>query len=266
MHTFTWDFDRVLLYLPFVDLPIYWYGFLFALGVLIAQKIFEKNAFLSLGIEPKKSQNAVLSFIIFIVIGARVFDLLFYQDLKNYLSAPLDLLNLRQGGLSSHGGFLGFLGALIYFAKNNKLSVYKLLNTLIAPAGILACFIRIGNMFNQEILGKAYRGPFSILFTAPLDGSKVIPRYPVQAIEALIYFLTFLLFRKNKQDPFKNVQIALLIFFGSRFFLEFIKEEQSALLGTSFLTMGQILSIPIVIFAIFNLCSRQYKKFQSKHP
>lgn len=266
MHTFTWDFDRVLLYLPFIDLPIYWYGFLFALGVFLAQKIFEKKALNELHLSPKQSQHAIFLCIVGIVVGARVFDLLFYQDLKLYLKAPLDLFNLRQGGLSSHGGFLGFLGALVFFAKKHKVSMYSLLNSLIAPAGLLAFFIRLGNMFNQEILGKPYSGPFSILFTEPLDGSAAIARYPVQALEAFIYLGVFFFFRKKKENSFKAVQIALLVFFGSRFFLEFLKQEQSVLFKESFLTMGQILSIPIIVFALINLYRKQYRKFQLKRP
>jgi len=253
MHTFTWDFDRVLVYLPIFQMPIYWYGLFFALGAFLAQKNFEKNAFKELGLDQKKAQNGVFLFILAIVFGARVFDIIFYQDPKSYLQSPFEIFNLRQGGLSSHGGFIGFILALIYFVKKERLCFYKTLSSLIAPTGILAGFIRIGNMFNQEILGKAASSFLSIVFTHPIDGSAVIPRHPVKAYEALVYFLGFILFRNPSLQPKKQVFWALIYFFGLRFFLEFLKQEQSVVVENSLLSMGQILSLPIIIFAIGGL-------------
>lgn len=268
MHPFTWDYDRVLVYLPFIDFPIYWYGFLFATGVFFGQLILKKNL-LSSQLENEKSfQNLLLNLVLSIALGARLFDVIFYQDVAYFLKHPIEILNFRAGGLASHGGFLGFLIALFIHAHKKKVSILSYLSPMIAPACLLAFFIRLGNLFNQEILGKAYSGLGSIIFTNPLDGSSAEPRHPVVIYEALSYLIIGFLVQRLKIDAKQKVGIALTTIFGVRMLLELMKEEQSIHLLPYGITMGMILSMPIVVtgfLLIFNSQGKQYKKSRLKH-
>jgi prolipoprotein diacylglyceryl transferase len=247
MHSITWDIDRVLVYLPGLHFPIYWYGLLFALGVFFAQKAlsFElKKKFL---FNDAQIQNLIFVIIVSIVLGARIFDIIFYQNFSAYLSHPWDLLNLRQGGLSSHGGFVGFLVALRYFSHKYKTSFIDLLSSMTVPAGILACFIRLGNFFNQEILGKAYSGWGSVIFKSPLDGSKIIPRHPVVLYEAFSYIMLALIFKKIHLPPQKKTALALVGYFSARGFLEIFKESKIHHSWPFEMTTGMALSLPIIL-------------------
>jgi len=245
-----WDVDRILVRIPIVEFPIYWYGFLFALGAYIAQKPFYQFLKRYKQLRPDLIQNGIIKLIIAVIIGARLGDLFFYQSLSSYWHHPLDLLNLRQGGLSSHGGFVGFVTALYWLSKSWKISFFDLLNGLIPSVGILAAFIRLGNFFNQEILGIPYNGWMAVLFTHPLDGGVLCSRHPVQLYEAFAYGLLAIGFRKFKTPSLPRVGKALVLFFSARFLLEFFKEEQSAHFSNSPLKMGALLSLPLILLGI----------------
>jgi prolipoprotein diacylglyceryl transferase len=257
MHSITWDIDRVLVYLPGLHFPIYWYGLLFALGVFLAQKELsfqlKKNSLLNYA----QIQNLIFVLIVSIVIGARVFDIVFYQNFKAYLSHPLDVFNLRQGGLSSHGGFFGFLVALKMLSLKYKTSFISLLSSMSVPAGILACFIRLGNFFNQEILGKAYAGWGSVIFKSPLDGSKIIPRHPVVLYEAICYLLLAFIFKKIHLPPQKKTALALVGYFAARGFLEIFKDSKLHYSWPFDMTIGMALSLPIVFAGLILYFKKQ---------
>lgn len=268
MHPITWDFDRVLVYIPFIDFPIYWYGFLFAIGVFLAQSILKKNLF-KIGLEtPQTFQTLILKLVIGIALGARIFDILFYQDIYYFLQNPWQIFNFRAGGLASHGGFFGFIVVLLIYSLKSKKQMFGYLSEMIAPAGILAFFIRLGNLFNQEILGKAYEGWGAFIFKNPLDGASVIPRHPVVIYEALSYLIIGLVIQKIKISLKQKVGIALSAFFTARIFLEIFKEEQSRFIFPYGITMGMLLSIPIVLIGLYLVLSpqdMQYRKSQLKH-
>lgn len=247
----TWDIDRVLLYIPFLDFPIYWYGFLFALGLYLSQRWLVKDLIESKIATFQKSQNLIFILIVSIIAGARLGDVLFYQDLFYVCKHPLDLFNLRAGGLSSHGGFAGFLIGLYLSCRHLLLSYYELLAKMAAPAGLLAFFIRLGNFFNQEILGKLYDGPLAVIFTRPLDGSLPMPRHPVVIYEALGYLAIALYLKFSKHTPKRVVGLAMILYFGSRLILEQFKEEQSIHSFPYGITMGMVLSLPIIITGLY---------------
>lgn len=262
MHPFTWDIDRVLLYIPYLDFPIYWYGFLFALGLFLSQKWLIKDLTKKNLIFAKDAQNLIFILIISIVVGARIGDVLFYQDLKMIFEDPIEVVNLRAGGLSSHGGFLGFLLGLFLASKRIGISFVSLLSSMAAPAGLLAFFIRIGNFFNQEILGTLYSGRFSVVFSAPLDGSVPTPRHPVVIYEAISYLLIAILLAQFKVSDRKRVGLAMMLYFGARLLLEQFKEEQSIHVMPHGITMGMILSMPIVIAGVFLFFKNQDKQYR----
>ncbi len=197
-----------------------------------------------------------LSFYVMIgaVAGARLGDLLFYQDWHQVIRHPLSLIAIWEGGLSSHGGALGIIAALLLFSKRHHLLFWKVLDFVVIPTALAAVFIRVGNFFNQEILGTPTTLPFAVLFLHPADRGAVVPRHPAQLYEACLYLFIFLIlfWDWHKRPPFEKIGrsagLFLIFVFGSRFLIEFLKVEQSVYLQQgAFLTMGQWLSFPFII-------------------
>ncbi len=184
------------------------------------------------------------------VVGARVGHMLFYEPLSELARDPLILFRVWEGGLASHGGIFGIFVSLLLFARRTGVKFLHLVDMLVLPACIAACCIRIGNFINQEILGTVTSVPWAVVFGHPADGSLPTPRHPVQLYEAFAYLAIgfFLLGVKRRGATF------FMLAFTFRFFVEFIKEKQSVLIGhEAWLTMGQWLSIPLALFGLILL-------------
>lgn len=193
------------------------------------------------------------------IIGARLFHVFFYEKPSFYLSNPLKILYVWEGGLASHGAAIGIVLAIILFSYRYrsfrpKLDWLRVLDYVSLPALVAAFFIRLGNFTNQEILGTKTALPWAVIFGHPVDGGLPVARHPVSLYEALYYLLLFIILfplawkTSLLEKKGKLIGLFLIVVFTFRFFIEFLKEEQSELLNTvSTLTMGQYLSIPLVI-------------------
>ena len=228
-----------------------WYGFLFAMafvaGYFIMTWVFKKEGRLRTDLE----QLSV--YMIFgTVIGARLGHCLFYNP-EYYLSNPIEIFKVWEGGLASHGAAIGILTALYLFSKKKK--NYPMLWTLdrvVIVVALAGTFIRLGNLFNSEIIGKTTDVSWAFIFTAVDD----IPRHPAQLYESISYFIIFLILlfvyykgiEKNKSGLLFGIFLVLVFTF--RFFVEFVKENQSGFEEAMLLNMGQLLSIPFVIAGI----------------
>ena len=212
-----------------------------------------------------KQISEKVSFILMIaaVSGARFFDVLFYQNIQEYIQRPIGIIEVWKGGLSSHGGAIGILIGVWFLSKKKifqsvHLTYLRILDLIVIPTALAGCFIRIGNFINQEILGTPTEMPWGVIFGHPADGSFSIPRHPVQLYEAVLYLILFfiLLFFSRKlidlKKPGKLFGLFLIGCFCSRFFLEFFKVEQSEYTPL-FFTMGQYLSIPFILLGCFLL-------------
>lgn len=193
------------------------------------------------------------------IIGSRLGHVFFY-DFQYYAQHPLEIFNLRAGGLASHGGAAGVLLALFAYAKVYKnrfleISFLRLLDIVVVPTALVAFFIRIGNFLNQEILGNPTDMPWGIVFGHPVEGGGLIARHPVQLYEALFYLLTWvlLLFLANRLKVGRLSGLFFLMVFGSRFLLEFFKEPQSMVFNESSLLAGQLLSLPFIALSLYLL-------------
>jgi phosphatidylglycerol---prolipoprotein diacylglyceryl transferase len=275
MNYFTWDIDPVAFYIPFIQWPIRWYGIIFVTGLLLSYLFVLKNvraSFLQRGLEDYKEESITFIdtlfwyLIIGIIFGARLGHLIFYEDSFTFL----EIFQTWKGGLASHGGVTGVLLAIFAFSYRNKAkypeaSLLKVMDSLVIPVCITGFFIRLGNFFNQEILGLATDLPWAVVFLNPFDGSAVMPRHPAQLYEGIYYlfhalvFYFFSTFFGKKMSGFK-AGFLLSSFFIFRFLIEFIKEEQSALIEQSdLLNMGQILSLPVVLFGLLLMIFSQRK-------
>lgn len=229
-----------------------WYGLLFALafvfGYIILSKVYKKE---------KKSLEDLEKLSIYVilgtVIGARLGHCLFY-DPAYYLTNPIEILKVWQGGLASHGAAIGILTALYLFSKKKKdQNIIWILDRLVIVVALGGAFIRLGNLFNSEILGKATDLPWAFVFVRVDE----IPRHPTQLYESLFYFLSFIIlyFIYQKKSaalkPGFLFGLFLILIFGFRFFIEFLKENQSAFESALPINMGQILSIPFVLLGLY---------------
>jgi prolipoprotein diacylglyceryl transferase len=271
---FYWDPDRALfnIDLPFLERPILWYGFLFAMGFFIAYWLLvyllrnyflhhcqgDRLAIMQPGKEARDvAEKLTLYAIVGTIIGARLGDVLFYQDWAALMRDPLSAIRIWEGGLASHGGAIGILIGIIYAGRALRqtypfLSWIRILDLIALPTLLAASCIRVGNFINQEILGKSTTLPWAVVFGHPADGSAALPRHPVQLYEACAYLLIFSIliagWKRGICREGKMSGLFLIATFLARFLLEFLKEEQSVYLtAESLLSMGQILSIPFLL-------------------
>jgi phosphatidylglycerol:prolipoprotein diacylglycerol transferase len=232
-------------------ISIRWYGFLFAMafvaGYFIMTWVFKKEGRL----QPDLEQLSV--YMIFgTVIGARLGHCLFYNP-EYYLSNPIEIFKVWEGGLASHGAAIGILTAIYLFAsKKRNYPMLWTLDRVVIVVALAGTFIRLGNLFNSEIIGKPTDVSWAFIFTA-IDE---LPRHPAQLYESIAYFIIFLILlfiyykgiEKNKSGLLFGIFLVLVFIF--RFFVEFLKENQSGFEDAMILNMGQILSIPFVIAGI----------------
>ena len=239
---------------------IRWYGLFFMLsfvcGIFILDWIYKKE---------KKPQEDMHQLLLYMLIGtmagARLGHCLFY-DPSYYLSNPLEILKVWQGGLASHGAAIGILLALYFYSRKHMDQPYLwLLDRMVIPVALAGMFIRTGNFFNSEIIGIPTQIPWAVIFER-VDG---MPRHPAQLYEALecliIFVILFIVYKRRGALVPKGMLLGLflILIFGFRFFVEFFKENQVAFEQRMPLHMGQILSIPAVLTGFF-LCLRTFRR------
>jgi len=195
------------------------------------------------------------------VIGARLGHILFYHHPAEYFFDPLKVFRIWEGGLASHGAVAGILTS-VYVWYKWKRKEYPYMSFLgwtdlsVIPVLFGCAFIRIGNFFNQELLGTVTTVPWAIIFGNPEDGGIPQPRHPVQLYEAFFYFILMVvfyrLFFRRKKPLGQGVLTGLLLgsVFTFRFVVEFWKEQQGYFDPHMLLHMGQILSIPCIVAGV----------------
>ena len=271
----TWDVDPILLQLG--PLAIRWYGLSWALGIyltlIITQKIFKHE-----GLPAEWIDKLFMYTVVGAVAGARLGHCFFYEwealaepvemfgitfKYGNpYFTHPWELLYIWQGGLASHGGALGILFAMILFNKNvSKKGVSWIFDRLLVGVTLCGASIRFGNLMNSEIYGSPTDLPWGFIF---VKTGETVPMHPTQIYEIGYCLVTFglLYWMYWKKEAYKINGLIFGTFlmgvFGSRFVLEFIKNDQEAFESYLPLNMGQILSLPLIITGVV-LLVRSYK-------
>ena len=259
----TWTADPVAFTIPVIHWDVRWYGLAFAFGFLLGLWIMSK-------IWKNEKLNDIwldkLFIYVFVgtVVGARLGHCLFYSP-QYYLSNPIEILKMWEGGLASHGGTLGILIAIyIYSKKVTHKSMLWTLDRLVIPTGFVAMMIRLANLMNHEIYGHPTDLPWAFRFITNISkweaGAQPIfsqPSHPTQIYEALCYAITgfVCLWLYWKKDAYKRQGLIFGVFFigifVSRFIIEFFKNDQEAFEAGWLLNMGQLLSIPFIIAGIW---------------
>jgi len=228
-----------------------WYSMMFLmaflLGLFIMRWIYSKEGF-----KAERVDQLFMYMFFSTIIGARLGHCLFYDPVY-YLSNPLEILMVWHGGLASHGAAIGIIiGLYIYSKKNPDLGYAWVIDRTVIVVALAGFFIRMGNLFNSEIIGIPTNSDWGFIFTR-VD---LVPRHPAQFYEAfaylIIFVVLFLIYNKHfqKLKDWFLLGLFLVLVFGFRFFVEFIKENQAGFEESMVLNMGQILSIPAVIAGV----------------
>lgn len=260
MDYFVWDINPIFFSISFVK--IRWYGLMFALAFISSYSLMswiykreDKN--------PEEVDDLLWYMAIGTIVGARLGHCLLY-DPSYYLSHPLKIFAIWEGGLASHGGIVGIIIALYVFQSRKKItqSYVWFLDRMAVACALGAGFIRTGNFFNSEIVGVPTTVPWAVIFKR-ID---LQPRHPVQIYEALSYLLVFIilfyLYRNwiDKIRPGVIFASSLVGIFIARFFLEFVKTKQAAYSNDFGLSTGQLLSLPFMLAGLLFIVYSFFKK------
>jgi len=243
-------------------IKIHWYGLMYVLGFF---------AVWGLGVYRSKKPGSPLNAeqvadILFygalgVILGGRL-GYVFIYDLPVFLHNPLMIFKVWDGGMSFHGGLMGVIIALWLYSRKLNKSIFTLTDFFapFAPIGLGAG--RIGNFINDELWGRVTHVPWAMVF--PKAGP--LPRHPSQLyeffLEGVILFI-ILWFYSKKTRPRMAVSALFLLCYGCfRFFVEFFRQPdpQLGFVAFGWMTMGQVLSIPMIILGVFLLWYAYYKK------
>ena len=254
--------DTALTFGPFA---IHWYSMCWLIGLALAYLIVQR-----LYKEQKVKEGLFDPLFIYcfvgILAGARLGHCLFYQpdvflsSWQHFIEIFLPIHIGDDGswrftgyrGLASHGGTLGLMLALWMYVRRTKMNVWQVLDNIAIATPVTACFIRLGNLMNSEIIGRITDVPWAFIF----ERVDSMPRHPGQLYEAITYALLFFIgwriYRKHPERIGTGYFFGLCLayIFTARFFIEYTKEVQEAFEQALPLNMGQLLSIPFVIIGI----------------
>jgi prolipoprotein diacylglyceryl transferase len=261
-----WNPSPEIFTIPGINWPVRWYGLLWALALLASQYVM-KIIFLKDGKTLKQLDKLTMYIVLGTVFGARLGHCLFYGphfDIydedgnlieEGYLSHPLNILKIYEGGLASHGGAIGILISAFLYARSEKMNFLWLMDRLSVVVPLAGMFIRLGNLMNSEIIGTPTNVPWAFRFVQIDD----VPRHPSQLYEAIfclfLFGVLFILWNKRFFSRVSGTMFGMLcvLLFTERFLLEFIKENQVDFENNMALNMGQWLSIPLILTGIILL-------------
>jgi phosphatidylglycerol:prolipoprotein diacylglycerol transferase len=235
-----------------------WYGLMFAASFMIGYYIGSKT-FEHAGKPPEYADVMFMYLIVATVLGARLGHVFFY-DFDYYIRNIHEIFYFWQGGLASHGAVIGVLTALWLFSrKYPDCSFLWLADRIALPFALGGMFVRIGNFYNSEILGRATDVPWAVVFTS----EDMIARHPSMLYESLLCLFLFVLlvglYKHFKNSPPEGslTAVFMIVLFVGRFLIEYTKERQPGFDETlTFLSMGQILSIPFVLVGFWLFMSK----------
>ena len=249
------DYDPVAINLGFVQ--IRWYGISYVTGIMLAWWLLRRRSVQLYEIwSPDQVADLIFYGTVGIILGGRLGSVLFY-NLPYYLHHPLGVFKIWEGGMSFHGGLIGVLVAVWLFARREKMGFFNVTDFL-APVVPVGLFLgRIANFINGELWGRPTDLPWGMIFPDPRAGN--VPRHPSQLYEALlegIVLFTILWWFSSRPRPVMAVSGLFLLLYGIfRGSVEFVREPdiQLGFLAGNWLTMGMLLSAPMIVLGILFL-------------
>ena len=272
------DIDPIALPLPFWPHGIHWYGVMYLLAFGAAWFIGRNRV--RAGRLPGVDENAFGDLLFYgmlgVVLGGRIGYVLFY-GFDSFLANPLVLLKINEGGMSFHGGLIGVMLAAAWWTRRHKLHYFDVMDFVapIIPSGL--GFGRLGNYIGGELWGKPTGGSWGVVFPdslpaeyarLPMDQLRALhdtgaldrfARHPSQLYQMMlegVVMMAVLLLHSRKPRPRYAVSGLFALLYGSfRFLVEFVREPDAHIgyLAFGWLTMGQVLSLPLVAVGLFLL-------------
>ena len=269
-----WHVDPAILHIGGFELR--WYSLLFVsgfvLGWFIVKAMFKRERI------PESLMDPLLyMLLICTIVGARLGHCIFYQPDYYFgsWSGFLEIFMPWKGGLASHGGTIALILGVWWYAKKygpaNDFDFVWMVDHIVIPIAYAACFIRLGNLFNSEIYGGPTSLPWGFVFER---NNETVPCHPTQLYEALTYLLLGLgltaLYKWGLDKTYRGTYFGIffIVCFGSRFLIEFVKNDQVDFEADMVLNMGQLLSIPFILLGIGFLVYAYVKKIPARaiHP
>ena len=293
----TWNPSEVMGHIGPVALR--WYGMCWLVG-LVGSYFMVKWLYKDQKVKDELFDPLFIYCFIGILVGARLGHCLFYEP-DYFLSSGTHFIEMfvpmhqmadgswkytGYAGLASHGGTLGLMIALWLYCRKTKMSIWHVLDDIAIATPIAACFIRLGNLMNSEIIGKPTDVPWAFIFEQ-VDN---VPRHPGQLYEALAYFcfifVMFFVYKKSKSQGVKETRsqdksmnhelssvnypkpvgsgfffgLVLTLIFTFRFFIEYTKDIQVDFEAGMPFNMGQLLSVPFIIIGVACMVGGKWMK------
>ena len=272
------DIDPIALPLPFWPHGIHWYGVMYLLAFGAAWFIGRNRV--RAGRLPGVDENAFGDLLFYgmlgVVLGGRIGYVLFY-GFDAFLANPLVLLKINEGGMSFHGGLIGVMLAAAWWTRRHKLHYFDTMDFVapIIPSGL--GFGRLGNYIGGELWGKPTGGGWGVVFPdslpaeyarLPMEQLRALhesgaldrfARHPSQlyqmALEGVVMMAVLLLYSRKPRPRYAVSGLFALLYGSFRFLVEFVREPDAHIgyLAFGWLTMGQLLSLPLVALGLFLL-------------
>lgn len=255
-----------------------WYALCWVAGLLLGyavmQWLYKRQRI------PQEKFGPLFSYIfVGVIVGARLGHCLFYEPVY-FLTHPVEMFlpikDMGDGwrctgyaGLSSHGGVIGMLTALWLYVRKTGVNTMRVLDNMGICAPLTACFIRLGNLFNSEIVGRPTDLPWGFIFEA---NGESFARHPGQLYESLAYLAIFftglVLYRMRERKVGTGFFFGwcLTSIFVFRFFVEYVKDVQEAFEQSMLFDMGQLLSVPFIIIGIYCLAGGKWCRRLAEKP
>ena len=234
-------------------LDIRWYGLAYLLGFTLSFLLLKKWANeKTLKINPSEVSNFVILVAFFgVFLGGRLGYLILY-DFNNFVTDPLSFFKIWEGGMASHGGFIGVIGTIYWYTKKNSISFWNVSDHIAATAALGIGFGRIANFINGELWGKISYIHWAVIF--PQSGS-LEPRHPSQIYQSIcegfLVFILILFLRKSKwgKRPGAISCSFLILYSFARIAIEFFRYPDSTIYF-NWMTKGQLYSLVFIIFSL----------------
>lgn len=281
---FLHDIDPVAIALPFWPHGIHWYGLMYLLGFAAAWLLGRQRIRAGrLGdVTEERFSDLLFNSMLGVVVGGRLGYVLFYAW-PEFTADPLFLLRINEGGMSFHGGLLGVMAAVALWSRQNRRHVFDTLDFMapLVPPGLL--FGRLGNYIGGELWGRYTGKDWGVVFPRAepdligqsaaqlrvLHESGLLDRYaryPSQlaqaALEGLALFLILYLYSRTPRRRYAVSGLFALFYGIFRFAVEFIRQPDADIgfIAWGWLTMGQLLSLPVIALGLFLLALSRREK------
>jgi phosphatidylglycerol---prolipoprotein diacylglyceryl transferase len=258
-------------------LKVHWYGIMYALGFAAAWVLGRRRVRAGRlpGVDEQGYSDLLFYSMLGVILGGRLGYVLFY-DLQNYIQNPLLIFKIWQGGMSFHGGLLGVLAAGLWWSRKHRLHFFDTIDFLapLVPPGL--GLGRLGNFVNGELWGKYTEAGWGVIFPYAESGMAqmdpaglradyargaldVLARHPTQlyqmVLEGIALFAILWWFSRKPRGRYAVSGMFALCYGVFRFLVEFVRipDEQIGYLAFDWLTMGQVLSLPLVALGLLLL-------------